>query len=564
MTRRKPLSRVAGDHDGVAHAAGPQEVSFTVIAGDDALLWANAESNRNAWNQLWTACPWSTAFQSCTFFGIWSRNYRESWSPLLVIGRRQDGSLVGVMPLAENADLIVGAGAHQAEYQGAISSEADALVFFAGALAALTTHAPHRDLRLRYLPPNVPPTVIEWLGRHRRATLIPCQTQHLFVDSATIDAAMKKAGNKSKLNRLRRLGLVDFRRLTPALLEAEFDRIVAMYDFRQGALHDTCPFSEDDRKLPFHVDWLRNAPNQLQATGLYVDDQLISAVLVVRSKEEAHLAISAFSPAHAACSPNKLNIYFAARSLCDEGAAVLDLTPGDDPWKARFASRVRIAWDVKVFASPWVARALRVRLAAKQLVRRALAGAGLSVDGVRGLVRWPGRVWRGKQRSKEGAQTQYMFDIGAPRFDDQARATVPVNCLHDLLNLAARLQRNARSSFLANALRRIERGDRCFVAFDQTRRAYCLGWLRAQNKAEAVVFDGFWLSDPADLGTAVSCLSAMVRAVANGPPSARAGLLNLRRDQQILCAAATVVSRDRTRADASSVISDLSRRVVNL
>jgi CelD/BcsL family acetyltransferase involved in cellulose biosynthesis len=563
MTRSKRTSRAHTAPSETAKGTVSGEILFTVVAGDDALLWSNTALNRTAWDQLWAECPWSTAFQSRAFFDIWVRNYRQSWAPLLVIGLRRDGSLAGVMPLAENADLIVGAGAHQAEYQGPISSEADALMFFDGALTALARHAPHRELRLRYLPPDVPKTVVEWLGRHDRATLIPRETQHLFADGATADAAMKKSGNKSKLNRLRRTGDVQFRRLAPEVLEAEFTRLVAMYDFRQGALHDTCPFFDDDRKLPFHLDWLRNAPSQLHATGLYVDDRLISAVLLVRSKDEAHLAISAHSPAHAAYSPSKLNLYFATRSLYEEGAAVLDLTPGDDPWKARFATKVRTVWDVKVFASPWSARRRRLQMAAKNSARRLLSSVGLSVDDVRAWVQWPSHAWRAR-RNTVRPQTQYMFDIGSAGSSNQPASIVSANCLRDLLVVGDRLRRDARASFLANALERIERGDRCFVAFDQSRRAHCLGWLRAQGKAEVSVFDGFWISDLAHLGTAVSCLNAMVRAVAGRPSSAHAVVLNLQRDQQILRTAAALVSRERTRIDAADVVSDLSKKVINL
>lgn len=564
MTRIKPASRAIDDRFGVAQAAASEAMSFTVAAGDDALLWSRTELNRSAWDQVWAECPWSTAFQSRAFFDIWARNYRDSWSPLLVIGSRRDGSLVGVMPLAENADLIVGAGAHQAEYQGPISSEADALSFIVGALAALTKHAPHRELRLRYMPPNAPPAVVEWLGRHRRATLVPRVTRHLLLSGATIDAAMKKSGNKSKLNRLRRAGEVHFRRLAPQQLEAELDSIVAMYDFRQGALHDTCPFSDDDRKLPFHRDWLRNAPGQLHATGLYVGDQLISAALLVRSKGEAHLAISAHSPVHAAYSPSKLNLYFAARSLCDEGAAVLDLTPGDDPWKARFATEVQTVWDVRVFASPGAARALRLQMAAKRLVRNLLSRAGLSVGDVKAWIARRALTSRARQQDSERPQTQYIFDIGDPQPGDRSNTTVSVNCLTDILTLASKLQRDARTSFLANALQRIEGGDQCFVAFDPTSRAHCVGWMRTKEKAEAAVFDGFWLSDPAHLGTAVSCLSAMAGAVAGGQSGVRAALLNLQRDQKILCTAAALVSRERTGSDTSSAVSELSKKVVNL
>jgi len=549
------------DDTRAAHAAASEEILVTIVAGDDALLWSREALNQSAWDRLWAACPWSTAFQSRAFFDIWARNYREVWSPLLVIGRRADGSLAGIMPLAENRDAIVGAGAHQAEYQGPISSEGDALAFFRAALAALAKHAPRHELRLRYLPWNVPSSVVEWLGRYDRALSVPCVTWHMLADGTAVDSAMKKAGNKSKLNRLRRVGQVEFRRLTPELLEADFDRIVAMYDFRQGALHDVCPFADDRRKLRFHLDWLRNAPHQLHATGLYVDGQLISAVLLAWSKDEAHLAISAHSPVHAVFSPSKLNLYFAARSLSEEGGRALDLTPGDDPWKARFGSQARTVWDVKVFASPWTARAERSQRTVKHVARRLLSYLGLSADDFKGWIRRLDGALRLRRAKAARSVSQYLFDIGRRFPREERTAAVSVNSLQNLLSLSGAFPRDERSTFLAEALGRIESGDQCFVAFDRTRTAYCLGWLRTQEKAKVATFCGFRLSAPAHIGTAVSCLSAMVDAADDG--TSCAALLHFQRDQQVLLTAATIVASNRSDVFASDTFSDLSRKVIN-
>jgi hypothetical protein len=362
--------------------------------------------------------------------------------------------------------------------------------------------------------------VIEWLGRDRRAVLLPCRTRHLGTDRAGIDAVLRKSGNKSKLNRLQRLGQVQFRMLSPDVMQHELDRIVAMYDFRQGALHDVCPFSDDDRKLSFHVDWLRSAPHELHATGLYLDDRLISALLLVRSKGEAHLAISAFCPTFAEYSPSKMNVYLAARSLHDQGVAVLDLTPGDDPWKARFGNDERTVWDLKVHASETAASAQRMRTALKRVAHRGLASVGLSAHDLKKLVGLLGSLWRRLRRRNSGhSLSQFMFDLGGTPPIDQPSISVSVNCLHDLLNLGARIPRDTRASFLKDALLRIERGDRSFVAFDPTRREHCLGWVRAQDSAETAVFDGFQLSQSAHLSTAVTCLDAMVRDVTRVRPN---------------------------------------------
>ena len=52
----------------------------------------------------------------------------------------------------------------------------------------------------------------------------------------------------------------------------------------------------------------------------------------------AHLGILTHSPMLARHSPGKLHLLRLAEHLLGEGTDVLDLTPGRDPWKERFAN----------------------------------------------------------------------------------------------------------------------------------------------------------------------------------------------------------------------------------
>jgi len=517
------------------------DASFVVLRGRDALHWAGTALKRTDWDRLWHECPWATPFQSSAFFDVWARNYRGSWSPLIVVGWRRDGSLLGLMPLAERSGLVVGAGAHQAEYQGWISSEIEALTFLEGALGALARHSPRHELRLRYLPAGIPVDATRWLEQLERATLIARPTRRVSTDSVSIDNALRKKSNKSKMNRLKRLGQVELRPLVGTALQAELDRIVAMYDFRQGALHDVCPFYDDERKLPFHLDWIRTAPHHFHATGLYLNDQLISALLLIRGKVDAHLAISALCPDFAAYSPTKINIYLAARTLREQGISFLDLTPGDDEWKSRFGEGDLTVWDLIVHPTTALATVKHLRAAAGRVVRKALSGIGLPAARLKALM----QGLRSRLRpSAQRLQSQYMFDVGERYRQCDERDLVRANDLSDLLRVGARLPRLSRAQFLKDALCRIEQGGVCAVAFDRAGEHYCLGWLQAESGGATApaVLHGFQLSASAGVAIAVSCLDRLMRVLSRERPNSSLTVLYLVPGQEVVRRAADTLA----------------------
>lgn len=538
------LASALSHRDRVADAMAfdTAEASFVVIRGRDALHWADTALKRSDWDRLWHECPWATAFQSSAFFDVWVRNYRGSWSPLIIVGWRGDGSLLGIMPLAERPGLVVGAGGHQAEYQGWISSEGEALAFLKGALEALARHVPRHEIRLRYLPAGIPVDATRWLERLQGATLTASSTRRVSTDPAHIDGALRKKNNKSKMNRLKRLGQVELRSLGGPVLQAELERIVAMYDFRQGALHDVCPFYDDERKLSFHLDWIRTAPHHFHATGLYLDNRLISAMLLIRGKTDVHLAISALCPDFAAYSPTKFNIYLAARAMREEGIAFLDLTPGDDPWKSRFGDDERTVWDLVVHPTTAAAAAKQLRAAAGRAVRKVLARIGLPVARLKAVAQ---SVRPRRRHRDQGLQSQYMIDVSERYREYDVRDLASANDLSDLHRVAARLPRSSRANFLKDALQRIEQGDECAVAFDRAGDHYCLGWLQVAPvdapPGPAVLY-GFRMSASADAAIVVHCLDRLLRIPRRGRPNVSLVLLNLVRGQEVVRRAADMLA----------------------
>ncbi len=510
----------------------------TIVTGTHAVSWSRDLSNRLKWDRLWAECPWSTAFQSHSFFDIWTRHYGDTWSPLLVLAYRPDGSLAGLMPLAMRNGVIVGVGAHQAEYQGWISSPQESGTFIVGALGALTSQIRYRVLRLRYLPIGLHSEAIDRLRSDRRAILFKHGAPILPTGTSIADGALKKPSNRSKLKRLQRLGNIEFRVLDVQGFIAALNSFAVMYDLRHGALHGVRPFSEDSKKRDFHIDWFRVAPEQLHASCIYLDEHLISALLLVRSSARAHLAISAYCPQHSQYSPGKLNIYLAAQVLKEVGIDEIDLTPGGDPWKARFGRGESEVAELVFFPTHLLAIAQRFRVSAKEVLRSALGKLGLRVSYIKTVL---GPL---RRRPMETAQGQEIVFIrgsshhvtAAPRGGIGAS----VNCLDDVMYVAANMPADAQERFLKDALLRFERGDTCGIALDAQRNEYCVGWARRISQESAVlVLEGVTLSADAEVDIAAACVSALLSGAERENQIYDQVIFRTRRDQVPLHQAAT-------------------------
>jgi len=494
-----------------ARVLPPSALTFSVALDAEALAWTASE----AWRSVFEACPWATAFQSPAFFKVWARHYGSEWRPLLVVGRRPDGSVAGMMPLAVREALIVGAGAHQSEYHGWICSERDAAAFIVGALEAIAAAFPRHLVRLRYLSYSMPAAAVTAAAHmNPRITVHRHPAPTLDIDPAAIQRKLRKSSTRSKAQRLRQLGRLRFTLMSPSAVAENIDQIIAMCDLRQGATNGSCPFLDDPIKRPFHVDWLRSCPDQVRCGTLLLDELIIAALLFVKSGADYHLAIAAHDPHVSEHSPNKLNMYETALALSAEGGKLIDLTPGGDPWKARFLSHDREALELVMHASTAQAARAKSRRVLKTLVHHGLSTVGLSVPVVRRhLSNVRESFVRLRPRAEPVPAGQLYMGI-APALPAVDQARVAAEPLQLMTSSGPRLTKQGRQAFLSHALRRLEEGDRCFVVLDQAgQSAMGLGWRSRVQRADGgdpVLLDDFAIASEADADAAAILVTAML------------------------------------------------------
>ena len=355
---------------------------------------------RDAWQQLAVHCPWATVFQSPEFIVTWFETYRTQYDPVLLVGTDEVGNLRGLLPLGLSRDgkSLVFAGAHQAEYQVWIGTEADNGAFFVDALRELALEYPRHRLRFRFVPENAPLGPLyasrDVQARVQIAThfcpLAKCGT-------AAVAQSFRKSGNKSRINRLKRIADLEFVRLPDcAALEPHIDEFIAAYDLRQDVAHGVRPFLADPLKRELLRRLMSKHPNIVHATILRLGSSVIAGHfgMISWNTRRLHVGMIAHSPLYAAQSPGKLNILFLLRQLGDEGFLELDLTPGGDAWKERFATHHNQVRELTVY--PSAAAMLRANLKRNivELARLVVIGFGPRPAGLRRIIRVTGQIPR--------------------------------------------------------------------------------------------------------------------------------------------------------------------------
>jgi Acetyltransferase (GNAT) domain len=95
------------------------------------------------------------------------------------------------------------------------------------------------------------------------------------------------------------------------------------------------PFHDDKNKKIWHLYLLKEGV--LHVTLLKAGPEVISAVFGLCDGKTYSLMMSMFAPEYARYSPIALHHLMLVEQLHTEGYSALDLTPGPDPFKERFA-----------------------------------------------------------------------------------------------------------------------------------------------------------------------------------------------------------------------------------
>jgi CelD/BcsL family acetyltransferase involved in cellulose biosynthesis len=475
-------------------------MTFNLLTGAQAKLLLRDHLFQQQWNDLYLSCGWATPFQSPGFVTTWYEIYAQPFTPVLVTEVRSDGSLSGLLTLAMTLDSqqLFFAGAGQSEYHTWLATAENGDVFIETAMDLLRASFPGLTLTFRYLPPATPKQWLEIDRPWAQATRLDTFPRPLMklADGENLRKSLRKSGNKSRLNRLKRLGDLQFEQLhTPAELAEIFDDLIAYYDFRQGAVNDSMCFQDDPLKKPFYLA-LMGVKDLLHVTVLKVGDLVVAAHLGVGDGRNCILGIPVHSPFHAAHSPGKLQILMLGVELVQQGFETLDLTPGGDPYKERFATDRDEVHVLTVFltdragAKQRAELKLRSQSIAKSTIKGLIQFLGIEVNTaiefgkkLRNLPRTTAIDWQHNLRKQVWGKIEYC--VYCYKADDvtmdNLSCSITRDCLNDLLLFQAGDTWQTHQEFLSLCLQRLEAGDHVYTWATQD-RLLCHCWLSERQQ----------------------------------------------------------------------------------
>lgn len=296
------------------------------------------------WSKLARTDHKNSVVQEPAFVISWYNQYDSQFSPLLILANDEERELVGLMPLAiENeTENIVHAGAWQAEYHGWIAHPDIDDVFPIEAVIAIKNAFKLRVWQWRWMPPKSP---IAWIHsplfkKHGISVEYDAENSPLWDlnDEARIEKLFKNKAIKWSINRYKKRGGVSLERITnknrARLLMRELRN---QCDFRQMAANGISPFREDPFKESLFIEKL-NYPESFHFTVLWCDKKPIAFNHGSCDDDTVYLGLSGFEPTEAKDSPGKLSLVYLAKFARAEGYRYIDLTPGGDSYKGRFAN----------------------------------------------------------------------------------------------------------------------------------------------------------------------------------------------------------------------------------
>jgi CelD/BcsL family acetyltransferase involved in cellulose biosynthesis len=467
-------------------------VNVNIIESARAWSYLHDSDFLHSWSDLAGACPWATVFQSVDFCKIWYECYSDVQLPLLIVGM-DSGRLVGLVPLAVSKarDQLSWAGDYHAEYHTWLAIPPLAEQFIESAVDALFSKFPRGSLTFFFMAPGTP---TKWLQPPARWSRLvearKVQRPFIVIDPDVVNNSLRKKNTRSKLNRLRKMGELEFKVLrSPQELEKIFDEVMLLKRYRHLAVHGQERPAFDDRKRRFYLKSMERG--LLHATAMTLNGRLISAHIGNRNNSAVLLGVLAHSPFFAAHSPGKLHIAMLATKLWEEGITAFDLTPGGE-YKERFANGVDQVYSATLFFDRRDYLAFRLKGRLKSWCKDALVGVGVDPSSLVPYVRRGNgnpmgrsglpRAIAARLRRQLWSTTEYrLYRMTSEDAGNLLEARlVQRDSLEDLLTFAS--SQPGRVEFMEQSLAMIESGAHPYTFVEKGELVHCT-WVGAASES---------------------------------------------------------------------------------
>ncbi|MBS9524259.1 GNAT family N-acetyltransferase [Litoribacter alkaliphilus] len=478
-----------------------RKVSFkdgiSLFIAEEVLSLLEDEKFIEDWESLYYSCEWSNAFLSPSFAKCFYEVFEKEFTPLL-IAQFEKGRLKALLPLNVEAEAIMsqktfkvkGVGFHYAEYQGWLAEKGLEVSFIKDALKLLLKTFPTAEIHLKYLPAKIP---VDWVKESEWSSKCALQKWGrplMRMNDPELPKFFKKRSYKTKLNRLKRSGKLEFKEVTG---RQEFldmlPGLALQFDFRQGAMFNKKHFQDNPKKTEL-MTRLFDA-GLLHSTILTLDGEIIASIIAVTGQNWIHLGgINTHSPEHAVHSPGFVHFVLLSELLSKDENMVFDLTPGGDEYKERLATDRDVTYGLIISNNRKTILTRKARVEFDEYVLK----QGKRPVSVENDIRKELHIW--KQRAKNLTKGNLARLLDEPKVSQKntltvrkagatnsTAAKVSKNNLEDLLLYSSDGNHATRWEALIHFMKSMERGEDVYSVSDGSELLACI-WV-ASGKAIA-------------------------------------------------------------------------------
>lgn len=316
--------------------------TIDLISDYNAYDLLNDEQFIRQWISLFNQCDYATVFQHPSFVQTWYETYRLQWKPVLIKYQSNDGHLKGLWLLAYSNEkkALVHAGAHQAEYQVWLAQKDEELDFITNAWSLLKVNINFEELHFKYIPCCSLCGILKHIQKSSNCVIQRKYDRPVQELSSVSLRSMFSKRNKQRIKHLAALGNLEFRRISsPEEFDNIFPELTELYDYRMGAVNGIRPFQDDKFKRQFYSNLLKKDNELFIVSVTYLNGRPIAGGLSGLTKGTVHLYMGMHSPVFNMYSPGITHMLQLSEYLYNEGFKRIDLTPGGDSWKERFATQ---------------------------------------------------------------------------------------------------------------------------------------------------------------------------------------------------------------------------------
>lgn len=332
-------------------------MDIRILIGEEVLSIIQNKNFVEQWESLVSKCNKITVIQEYAFVSSWYLNYIDLFDPVLVLGYCSKDKMIGLIPLAfeKRIKRITHAGDYQAEYHGWICETDIEVDFLTESLIKIKVIFGEKSWIWRPCPPG---SNLDWVkskGLSESGIYISMEEDVTPVldlhNTEKIKSIKKNRSLQTKTNRLGKKGNIYLERIKDQLRGKEIiDLLIAQCDFRHLAVHNVAPFLIDNNKRAFYLELIKHSQFN-HFTVLWCDIHPLAFHFGACNSDTVFLGLSGYNPIEEKNSPGNILLVKLIELMQSEGYRFLDLTPGKDTYKEKYATEHQKNYTLKIFFS---------------------------------------------------------------------------------------------------------------------------------------------------------------------------------------------------------------------